>query len=86
MLNSISPENKASILNALKKGGYRIGIYALVVGSALSLDNLHLLNLSPYLTTVIGFALGELHSWAQTRYDLNERVATAMGLPRQKGR
>lgn len=78
MLNKIlTPENKAKLIEAAKKFGWRFVIYSIVAGSAFGMENLSLLNISPYLTVTIGFVLGEIHSWAQAQYDLQGRVAGA---------
>jgi hypothetical protein len=73
----LSESNKKKLIEIAKAYGYRVGIYAVMVGSALALNNLQLLDIPPYLTIGIGFALGEIHSWAEIRYNLQDQVANA---------
>lgn len=78
----LSEENKAKLIEAAKKYGWRFAIYALVTATAFGTENLNLLSIPPYLTVTIGFVLGEIHSWAQSQFDLQGKVAGALGFRR----
>jgi len=87
MLESIiTNENKAKLLKAASMYGYKVAIYALVTGTAFASENLHLLSIPPYLTVAIGFGLGQIHGWADTRYKLQDKVAGMFSPTSKKSR
>lgn len=78
MLNRLlSEENKQILIDNAKPVAWRILTYSVVAGSSFATENLHLLNLPAYVSVIIGFGLGELHAWAQSKYDMAGKVAGA---------
>lgn len=70
----LSESSKAQLIADAKGLAYRIGIYAIVMLSSFGIEHLDLLNIPPYATVGIGFILGEINSWAQSRYDIQAQV------------
>lgn len=73
----LTESNKKTLIEGAKALGYRLAIYAIVLGSAFGIENLHLLAIPPALSVGIGFVLGEINSWAHTQYDIQGKIARA---------
>lgn len=71
----LTESNKAQLIADAKALGYRLGIYAIVMVSSFGIEHIDLLNIPPYATVGIGFILGEINSWAQSRYNIPGQVA-----------
>lgn len=71
----LSESSKQQLIEGAKGLAYRIGIYAIVVTSSYGIEHMDLFNIPPYLTVGVGFVLGEINSWAQSRYDIQAKAA-----------
>lgn len=82
--NFLSEENKQILIDNARPVAWRILIYTVVAGTSFATENLHLLNLPEYVSILLGFGLGELHAWGQSKYDMAGRVAGALARARRR--